>query len=73
MRHPSTLRKHQLVKSIAGSSRGLGFSFHHPHVGSQLLVAPIPGDPTPSSDLCGHCTHVVHRHTRKQNTYTHTH
>lgn len=32
--------------------------------GSQPPVTSVPGDLTHSSDLCGHCTHMVHRHTQ---------
>lgn len=32
--------------------------------GSQPPVTSVPGDLTHSSDLCGHWTHTVHRHTQ---------
>jgi hypothetical protein len=31
----------------------------------------VSGDLMPSSSFGGHCTHMVHRHTRRQNTHTH--
>jgi hypothetical protein len=37
-------RARSVVKSSCCSCRGLGFGFHHPHGGSQLLV-PVPGNP----------------------------
>ena len=39
-------RDGSVVKSC--SSRGPGFNSQHPHGSSQLSVAPIPGDLTPS-------------------------
>lgn len=32
---------------------------------------PIPGHLTSSSGLPGHCAHLVHRHTFRQNTHSH--
>jgi hypothetical protein len=40
---------------------GLRFSTQDSHGGSQLSLTPVLEDPTPSSDLCRHCTYV-HRH-----------
>lgn len=34
------------------------------------IVTPLPGDPTPSSRLCRHWTHMVQRQTCRQNTLT---
>lgn len=48
-----------------------GFNYQHPHGNSQLPVAPVPGEPMPSSSVCRHCTHehthVLHRHAGRQN------
>lgn len=35
------------------------------------LVPPVPRGLTPSSDLWGHCTHMVPRHRWRQNPHTH--
>lgn len=60
------------VKSTDCSHRGPGFSFQHPHNGSQPLVTlSVPGNPTPSSGLCQYCIHAVHRYTGRLNTYAH--
>lgn len=48
-----------VVKSIACSSRRLGFHPQHPHGNSHLSVAPVPGSPSCSD--CG--SMVVHRFT----------
>lgn len=32
---------------------------------STSLVTPVSGDLTPSSGLCRHCTHLVHRQTSR--------
>lgn len=40
------------VRSTGWSSRGSGFSSHHPHHSSQ--PSPVPGTPIPSSDLSRH-------------------
>jgi hypothetical protein len=34
------------------------------------LLTPVSGDLASSSDLCGHCMHMVHKHTCRQNGYT---
>lgn len=34
------------------------------------LSGTIPEDPSSSSALCAHCTHMVHRQTYKQKSYT---
>ena len=33
------------------------------HMGVTVGVTPVSGDLTPSSDLCGHYMHMVHKHT----------
>lgn len=45
------------------------FRTPHPHGGSQSLITPVPGDPTPSSVLFGHCTHVVHTYICAEDTH----
>jgi hypothetical protein len=62
-----------VVKSTDCSSRVPGFDCLHPHVSSQPSVTLVPEDPTSSPGLYDHCTHVVYRHTRSQNTHKHTH
>lgn len=47
------------------------FNSHHRHGNSKLPETPVPGTPTPSSGLCRHCTHIVHKYTSRQNTHTH--
>lgn len=54
-----------VVKSTGQSYRGPRFDSHYPHGAHKLLVAPVPGNPTTSSGLCGQCTHVVHKHADK--------
>lgn len=39
------------------------------HTGSQTSVTPVQGDPTASSDLQEHPSHVVQRHADRQNTH----
>lgn len=63
--HLSSLRRHQLVKSIDCSSRVLAYISQHPRGGLKPSVAPVPGDTMSSSGLCRHCIHVVQRHTFK--------
>ena len=41
-------RDDSAVRSTGCSSRGPGFNSQNPHGGSQLSVAPIPGDQAPS-------------------------
>lgn len=36
----------------------LGFGFQNPQGGSQSILAPVPGVPTPSSGLCEHPAHM---------------
>ena len=36
-----------------GTLKELEFDFQHPHSSSQPSVTPVPGDPMPSSELCG--------------------
>ena len=36
------------------------FGSQYTHSGPQPSLTPFPGDQTPSSGLCWHCTHVVH-------------
>lgn len=43
---------------------GLGFGFQNPQGGSQSILAPVPGVPTPSSGLCRPAHHEVHRPTK---------
>lgn len=38
---------------------------------TQLSVTPVPWDPVPFSGLCRHYMCMVHRHTCRQNTFTH--
>jgi hypothetical protein len=53
---------------VAKSTR---VELYHPVGGSQLFVTPCSEDPTSSLGLRGHVTHVVHRHTYKENTQAH--
>lgn len=64
-------RNGSVVKSPGCSCRGPGFNYQHPHGAAQLSEIPVPWDPMSSSSLNGHCMHMVHRHTCRQNTYTH--
>lgn len=45
-------------------------SAQHPHDNSQAPITRVPRDLMPSSGTHGHCMHVVHRHTCRQNIYT---
>lgn len=47
------------------SSEDLGSNPSTPIMAPSHLLNPVPGNPTPPSYLCGHCTHVVHRHVRQ--------
>lgn len=42
------------------------FNFQHTHGHAQPSETPAPKYSTPSSDLCGHCTQVIHRRTCRQ-------
>lgn len=55
-----------MVKNTC-SYRELAFHFQHPHNGSQLSIAPVPEDPTPSSDFCAYlaCPECTDIHSRK--------
>lgn len=62
-----------MVKSTGCNSGGPGFDSQLPSGGSQPPATLVPQDPTPSSSFHGHCTHMVNRHTRRQNANAHTH
>ena len=47
-------RGDSVVNSIGCSFRGPGFNSQHPHGGSQLSVAPVPGNLIPSQQ----CTKI---------------
>lgn len=47
------------------STQGSGVTSQHPNDISQPSIAPVPGDPTPSSGFHGHCMDVVYIHTGK--------
>ena len=47
------------------------FSRQHPHGSSPLAVSLVAEDLPPSSGLCGHCTHMMHKHEGRQKTHTH--
>lgn len=52
------------------SQRGPRFSVQHTW-DLQPSLTPVPENMLSFSLLCGHCTHVIHRHECKENTYTH--
>jgi hypothetical protein len=57
-----------MVKSTRCSYGGPGFSFQYLHGDSQMSTAPVPKDPTPSSNLLRHqvCTKYNNIYTCKQ-------
>lgn len=61
------------VKRTAYSSRGPGINSQYLWSGSQLSIAPGPGDPAPSPGLQGHqaCMWFTDIHTHRQNTQAH--
>lgn len=61
----------QCLRAPTALAEDHGLIFQHLHSGSQPTVIPIPKDQIPSSGICVHCTHVVHRYTSRQNTLTH--
>lgn len=66
------LRDGSVVKStVCWPCRRTGLGSQHPHESSCPPVTPIPGESSPISGLNGYLTHMVHLHTRRQNTLTH--
>jgi hypothetical protein len=53
------------------SFTGPRFNSEFQHDGSQTSITKTPGDLRHSSGLCENYTHMLHRHTCKQNTHTH--
>lgn len=37
---------------------------------AQPSVTPVSGNQMLSSDVCGHCIHIIHRHTQNKTTHT---
>ena len=53
-----------------GALAGLGgsrFESRAPTCWLTIAVTPVSGDPVPSSGLLGHCMHIVHKYTCRQN------
>lgn len=53
----------QWLRALAVNLERLRFSSQHPQDSSQPSHIPALEDLAPSSDLCTHCTHMVHIHT----------
>lgn len=64
------MREDFVVKSIDYSCRGSRFNSHNPHDGSQLSITLVPRNPLPFWPLSTPATHIMHRHTCRQNPYT---
>lgn len=54
------------IKNTGCSCRSPAFSSQHPLGGSLQFLTTIPGYLAPSSGICGHHAHVMHRHTHRQ-------
>lgn len=57
--------------SVGDSCRGPGFTFQHPHGGTQLSVIPVLGDSMPPSGLHGYQARRWGTHIHVPNTQTH--
>lgn len=62
----------QLTTVLGALGEDLGSIPSNYMVACNPSETPVPGNPMPSSSgLPRHCMHMAHRHTCRQNTYTH--
>lgn len=60
----------QWLIALAGYSSGVPrFNSQQPHGSSQPSVTAVPGNPTFSLGLCGHCILMIHRHLGRETTH----